>query len=394
MKFYQNPLNKISSPVDSTKNILDLSLFCSIFGLLVIGLVMVSSASMEVSGNTYSTAFYILIKQIIFVFTGLFVMGGMLMVTVNTVKQYSWIFLVGGLGLLLIVLIVGREINGSIRWIPLGVFNFQASEAAKLMIIVYLAAYLVRRLDEVRTRWTGFLKPMAILAFSAVLLLMEPDFGSLVVLMIAAMGMIFLAGARLWHFIILIFLLISFIIALIIFEPYRMARLISYINPWENPFDSGYQLTQSLIAFGRGEWFGEGLGNSLQKLFYLPEAHTDFVYAVLAEEFGVVGSVFVLILFLFIAWRALQIGCKAEQKKLLFHSYVAYGIGLLFSSQAFINIGMNTGLLPTKGLALPMISYGGSNLLTNCLAFGLLLRIDYERRQYAIQKKKTAGCWS
>ncbi|WP_448217679.1 putative lipid II flippase FtsW [Endozoicomonas sp. 2B-B] len=386
MTLHQKFLSEIRSPFTGRRgSVLDLPLLGAVLGLLVIGLIMVSSASMEVAGSLYSNPFYILIKQAFFVFVGLSLMGVILMVPVTTIEKYSWLSLFGGLGLLLAVLVVGREVNGSVRWIPLGFFNLQASEAAKLMIVVYLAAYLVRRLEEVRTRWTGFFKPMTILFVSSLLLLMEPDLGALVVLMGASMGMIFLAGARLWQFVILFLVLVGSIAALIVFEPYRMARLASYMDPWANAFGSGYQLTQSLIAFGRGEWFGEGLGNSLQKLFYLPEAHTDFVFAVLAEEFGVLGAVSVLTLILFISWRALQIGYRAEAKKLLFHGYVAYGIGLLYSSQALINIAVNTGLLPTKGLALPLISYGGSSLLINCLAFGLLLRIDYERRQFNVK---------
>ncbi|WP_252179349.1 putative lipid II flippase FtsW [Endozoicomonas sp. 4G] len=387
MTLHQKLLSEIRSPFTGHRSsALDLPLLGAVLVLMVIGLIMVSSASMGVAGSDYSDPFHFLNRQAFFVFAGLFLMCAMLVVPVKTVEKYSWLSLFGGLGLLLAVLIVGREVNGSVRWIPLGPFSLQASEAAKLMIVVYLAAYLVRRLDEVRTQWTGFLKPMAILIVSSVLLLMEPDLGALVVLMGASMGMIFLAGARLWQFIILILLLVSCIAGLIVFEPYRMARLASYMDPWANAFGSGYQLTQSLIAFGRGEWFGEGLGNSLQKLFYLPEAHTDFVFAVLAEEFGVLGAVFVLTLILFISWRALQIGFRAEAKKLLFHGYVAYGVGLLYSSQALINIAVNTGLLPTKGLALPLISYGGSSLLINCLAFGLLLRIDYERRRFNVEK--------
>ncbi|WOG26175.1 putative lipid II flippase FtsW [Endozoicomonas sp. 8E] len=386
MTLHQKFLSEIRSPFTGRRgSVLDLPLLGAVLGLLVIGLIMVSSASMEVAGSLYSNPFYILIKQAFFVFVGLLLMGVILMVPVTTIEKYSWLSLFGGLGMLLAVLVVGREVNGSVRWIPLGFFNLQASEAAKLMIVVYLAAYLVRRLDEVRTRWTGFFKPMTILFVSSLLLLMEPDLGALVVLMGASMGMIFLAGARLWQFVILFLVLVGSIAALIVFEPYRMARLTSYMDPWANAFGSGYQLTQSLIAFGRGEWFGEGLGNSLQKLFYLPEAHTDFVFAVLAEEFGVLGAVSVLTLILFISWRALQIGYRAEAKKLLFHGYVAYGIGLLYGSQALINIAVNTGLLPTKGLALPLISYGGSSLLINCLAFGLLLRIDYERRLFNVK---------
>ncbi|MGB1270594.1 MAG: peptidoglycan glycosyltransferase FtsW, partial [Endozoicomonas sp.] len=212
------------------------------------------------------------------------------------------------------------------------------------------------------------------------LLLAEPDFGAVVVLTGAVMGMIFMAGARFHQFLLLILLVALGIAALVVMEPYRVARLTSYMDPWSNAFGSGYQLTQALIAFGRGAWLGEGLGNSIQKLFYLPEAHTDFVFAVLAEEFGLVGALLVLATFMMITWRSLQLGFRAESKGLMFHGFVAYGIALLFASQALINIGVNTGLLPTKGLVLPLISYGGSSLIVNCMAFGVLLRIDYERR--------------
>ncbi|MGI9275927.1 MAG: putative lipid II flippase FtsW [Endozoicomonas sp.] len=370
------------------QGVLDYSLLGAVLALLAIGLVMVSSASMEVSGTIYANPFYILIKQAIFVSAGLACLVLMLMLPISTVEKHSWLALFTGIGLLVLVLIVGREINGSVRWIPLGFFNLQASEAAKVLIVIYLAAYLVRRLEEVRTQWSGFFKPMAILSVSALLLLMEPDFGALVVLMGASVGMIFMAGARLGQFIIVIAILVTFVVGLVVFEPYRMARLTSYMDPWANAYGSGYQLTQALIAFGRGEWFGEGLGHSIQKLFYLPEAHTDFVYAVLAEELGVFGAVLVLVLFLFVSWRAMQIGRRCEQIGLLFHGYVSYGFGLLFGSQALINIAVNTGLLPTKGLALPLISYGGSSLLINCLAFGMLLRIDYERRLQQTENRK------
>ncbi len=372
-----------ASPCLSEGNIryIDLTLFGALLSLILIGLVMASSASLDVSSSLFSSPFHILFKQGIFVCAGLFFMMVMLAIPIAKIQHYSWALLFLAFGLLVLVLIVGREINGSVRWIPLGLFNLQASEAAKLCIVIYLAAYLVRRLDEVRTQWLGFMKPMMVLSISALLLLLEPDFGSLVVLMGASLGMIFMAGARLLPFIVLILCMAGMIVLLIIAEPYRMARLTSYMDPWAHAFGSGYQLTQSLIAFGRGEWFGEGLGNSIQKLFYLPEAHTDFVYAVLAEELGVIGSLTVLVLLIFVAWRSLQIGFRSERSGLLFHGFVAYGIALLFISQALINIGVNTGLLPTKGLALPLISYGGSSLLINCLAFGILLRIDYERRQ-------------
>ncbi|AMO57173.1 putative lipid II flippase FtsW [Endozoicomonas montiporae] len=386
MTIHQKLLQEFNSK-GTKASMVDLPLLGAILTLLVIGLMMVSSASMGESDSIYGNPMYIMLKQCLFIGAGLFCMLFMMLIPVKKIERYSWASLFLGLSLLVLVLIVGREINGSVRWIPLGVFNLQASEAAKVCIVVYLAAYLVRRLDEVRTQWGGFLKPLLILITSAVLLLLEPDLGAVVVLMTASMGMIFMAGARKMQFTVLLILLGVAVGLLIWIEPYRMARLTSYLDPWGNAFGSGYQLTQALIAFGRGEWFGVGLGNSIQKLFYLPEAHTDFVFAVLAEEFGVFGCSVVVLLFLFISWRVLQIGFRCEQKGLLFHAYVAYGFALLFGGQALINIGVNTGLLPTKGLALPLISYGGSSLLINCLAFGLLLRIDYERRLFKVKEK-------
>ncbi|MGI2027448.1 putative lipid II flippase FtsW [Endozoicomonas acroporae] len=370
----------------------DMTLFGAVLALLAIGLVMVGSASMDVSSATFGDPFRVVFKQFLFMVVGLGVMGVMMLVPVSRIQQLSWVGLLVAFFLLVLVLIVGREINGSVRWIPLGFFNLQASEAAKLCVVIYLAGYLVRHLDEVRTRWSGFIKPMLVLTGLALLLLAEPDLGALVVLTVAVMGMIFMAGARFHQFLVMIAGVIVLIVLLIWMEPYRMARITSYMDPWAHAFGSGYQLTQALIAFGRGAWLGEGLGNSIQKLFYLPEAHTDFVFAVLAEEFGLIGSLLLLGLFLFVAWRSLQLGSRAEARGMLFHGFVAYGIALLFACQALINISVNTGLLPTKGLALPMISYGGSSLIVNCLAFGILLRIDFERRlTKATEVKPVAG---
>ena len=374
---------------------IDLPLLVALLVLLSIGLVMAGSASLDISESLFANPLRIFLKQAAFVIMGVGVLLIMLMVPISIIESYSWLFLFIAIILLVLVLAIGREINGSVRWISLGIFNFQASEAAKLCVVLYLAAYLVRRLDEVRTTWTGFLKPMVVLAVSATLLLLEPDFGSLVVLLGASLGMIFMAGARVLPFLVLIIGMIALVFLLVVFEPYRVARFASYMDPWAHPFDSGYQLTQSLIAFGRGALFGEGLGNSIQKLFYLPEAHTDFVYAVIAEEYGVIGSLGVLFLFVFVALRSLKIGYLAERSGLLFHGFVGYGISLLFISQALINIGVNTGLLPTKGLVLPLISYGGSSLLMNCLSFGILLRVDYERRkmndEYNLEKRQLNG---
>ncbi|MGO0308022.1 putative lipid II flippase FtsW [Endozoicomonas acroporae] len=370
----------------------DMTLFGAVLALLAIGLVMVGSASMDVSSATFGDPFRVVFKQFLFMVVGLGAMGVMMLVPVSRIQQLSWVGLLVAFFLLVLVLIVGREINGSVRWIPLGFFNLQASEVAKLCVVIYLAGYLVRHLDEVRTRWSGFIKPMLVLSGLALLLLAEPDLGALVVLTVAVMGMIFMAGARFHQFLVMIAGVIILIVLLIWMEPYRMARITSYMDPWAHAFGSGYQLTQALIAFGRGAWLGEGLGNSIQKLFYLPEAHTDFVFAVLAEEFGLIGSLLLLGLFLFVAWRSLQLGSRAEAGGMLFHGFVAYGIALLFACQALINISVNTGLLPTKGLALPMISYGGSSLIVNCLAFGILLRIDFERRlTKATEVKPVAG---
>ncbi|WP_163369757.1 putative lipid II flippase FtsW [Endozoicomonas acroporae] len=370
----------------------DMVLFGAVLALLAIGLVMVGSASMDVSSATFGDPFRVVFKQFLFMVVGLGAMGVMMLVPVSRIQQLSWVGLLVAFFLLVLVLIVGREINGSVRWIPLGFFNLQASEVAKLCVVIYLAGYLVRHLDEVRTRWSGFIKPMLVLTGLALLLLAEPDLGALVVLTVAVMGMIFMAGARFHQFLVMIAGVIVLIVLLIWIEPYRMARITSYMDPWAHAFGSGYQLTQALIAFGRGAWLGEGLGNSIQKLFYLPEAHTDFVFAVLAEEFGLIGSLLLLGLFLFVAWRSLQLGSRAETRGMLFHGFVAYGIALLFACQALINISVNTGLLPTKGLALPMISYGGSSLIVNCLAFGILLRIDFERRlTKATEVKPVAG---
>ena len=369
---------------------LDMPLLGSVLALMVIGLVMVSSASMGESDNMYGNPLYILVKQGIFMVGGLVCITVMLVIPVKTIEHYSWLAVFLALGLLFVVLFT-REINGSRRWIPLGIFNLQASEAAKLLIVIYMGGYLVRHLEQVQSQFQGFFKPLIILGISALLLLIARDLGALIVLLAATMGMIFLAGARWRDFGGMIVLLGGFITLAIVLEPYRVARVTAYLDPWANAYGSGYQLTQSLIAFGRGEWFGVGLGNSIQKLFYLPEAHTDFVFAVLAEEFGVFGCTLVILLFLFLFWRILQIGFRCEQKSLRFHAYVAYGCAVLFGSQAMLNIGVNSGLLPTKGLALPLISYGGSSLLINCLAFGMLLRIDYERRLYKAKESGSFG---
>jgi len=296
--------------------------------------------------------------------------------------------------LLVLVLIpgIGREVNGSRRWLPLGYMNLQSSEVAKFCVLIYFAGYLVRRQDEVRNQWKGFIKPIVVLSMMIVLLLREPDFGAVVVIVTACLGMIFLGGVKLTQFLVLIVVSSAAVVVMAISSPYRMQRLICFINPWEEPFDCGYQLTQSLIAFGRGEWIGTGLGNSVQKLFYLPEAHTDFVFAILAEELGLVGGLVVIALFVLLVGRIMLIGRRSEVAGQHFSAYVAYGVGIIISTQVFINIGVNAGLLPTKGLTLPFISYGGTSLMLSFWLVVLLLRIDYDnQRRHATTLSRTGS---
>ena len=359
--------------------VLDTTLLGAVLALLAVGLVMVGSASMDVAAG-YGNPYSVVIKQAIYVLLGITGMIGMLVIPIDIFRRCQWLSLGLALILLILVLVVGREINGARRWIPLGFFNLQASEVAKICVVIFMSAYLANQLNIVKTRWRGFLSPMVFFAVVVWLLLQEPDFGSVVVLTVAVLGMFFIAGARLDQFGFILAVAVGGMAFLVTNQQYRMARITAYTDPWADAYGSGYQLTQSLIAFGRGEWFGEGLGNSIQKLFYLPEAHTDFIFAVLAEELGMFGTLAVLALFVFVSWRSFQIARRAEGKKLMFHAFVAYGLALLFACQSLINLGVSSGLLPTKGLALPLISYGGSSLLMNCIAFGILLRIDYERR--------------
>jgi cell division protein FtsW len=258
----------------------------------------------------------------------------------------------------------------------------QVSELVKLFSVIYLAGYLVRHHGEVRSRVMGFMRPLVLLTLLGLLLLLEPDYGAVVVLFLTAFGMMWLGGVRLSQFILLLMSLTGALALLALTSPYRLQRLTTFINPWADPYDSGFQLTQALIAFGRGEWLGVGLGSSIQKLFYLPEAHTDFLFAVMAEELGLLMVVLVVLAYLFLVFKALSIGRRAEKREQPFSGYVAYGIGIWIGLQAFINIGVNMGVLPTKGLTLPLMSYGGSSLLVMCVAVALLLRIDYETRKY------------
>ncbi len=352
----------------------------SALSLLLIGLVMIASASIDVADARNGSPFYYLFRHGVFVSLALIAGLFTYQIPVQWWQKSGWLALSVSLLLLALVLVpgLGKTVNGSTRWIAMGGINLQPSELAKLFLVCYLAGYLVRRQNEVRSSWWGFVKPMIILSAASVLLLMEPDFGATVVIGSAFLGMIFLSGARLGQFLVLIGGCMAAVAGLVMSQPYRLERLVGYTDPWADQFGAGYQLTQSLIAFGRGDWMGVGLGNSIQKQFYLPEAHTDFVFSIIAEEFGLIGSMVVIALFALLVYRAMVIGRLAERAGHLFHGYFAYGIGLLLGVQAFINLGVSMGLLPTKGLTLPLVSYGGSSLIVCCMGIGVLARIQRE----------------
>jgi cell division protein FtsW len=360
----------------------DYVLLFSVMALLTLGLVMVVSASISLADRELGHPFYYALRQAVFMGAGL--AGGFALFRVNLalLERMGMTLLLSAFVLLLLVLVpgVGVEVNGAVRWINAGLFRLQVSEPAKLFFIIYLASYLARHGDAVRTQFSGFLRPLGLLALAAVLLLLEPDFGATVVLAATVMGMVFMAGARLVQFGGMLGLAGLSLAGLAMSSPYRMERLTTFLNPWADPFNSGFQLTQSLIAIGRGEWFGVGLGASIQKLFYLPEAHTDFVFAVTAEELGLAGVCCIILLYVLLVWRAFAIAAQAANTRYWFAAYLSWGIGIWFGLQSFINIGVNMGLLPTKGLTLPLMSYGGSSMVVMCAAVALLFRIDYETR--------------
>lgn len=351
------------------------------FALMITGLVMVTSASFPISSRLTEQPFHFMIRHGIFLVLALGVSSVVLLIPSQKWFQYSSQLLAVAIGLLIVVLVVGKSVNGASRWIPLGLFNLQPAEVAKLALFIFMSGYLVRKQDEVRQSFFGgFIKPIIIFVTLAVLLLGQPDLGTVVVMLVTLFGMLFIAGAKLYQFIALLVAGILSVIGLIIIEPYRIRRVTSFLDPWEEPFGSGYQLTQSLMAFGRGHWTGQGLGNSIQKLEYLPEAHTDFVFAVLAEELGFIGVILVLMLVFGLVLKALYIGKRAFDHKQLFGGYLAFAIGIWFAFQTLVNVGAAAGMVPTKGLTLPLISYGGSSLMIMATAVSILLRIDFECR--------------
>lgn len=353
-----------------------------VLSLMGLGLLMVASASIETSNYRLHEPFYYFYRQLIYLILGVLLGSIVVQFEVSIWEKISGVFLITIMLMLALVLIpgLGHSVNGSARWLGISPFRVQVSELAKFAVVIYMAGYLVRRHAELETKLVGFLKPMGLLSVISILLIKEPDFGATVVIMATALGMMFLAGMKLRHFGLLMGIVLVVLSVVAISEPYRMQRLTTFLNPWANPFNSGYQLTQSLIAFGRGGWWGVGLGKSIQKLFYLPEAHTDFLFAVIAEELGLVGMIFVIGLFTFLILRILYIGRQAQRLGQHFAGYVAYGVSLWIAIQFMVSIGVNSGVLPTKGLTLPLVSYGGNSILITCIAIALLLRIDYENR--------------
>ncbi len=360
----------------------DLPLLACGTALLAIGLMMVTSASMPIAQTLYHDPLYFFWRQLLSLGFGVFIAWVASFIPLSFWQRVNVFLLLMGIFALLLVVIpnIGQEVNGSMRWFKLAGISIQPSEPMKLLMILYLAGYLIRRYSEVREAFSGFAKPMALLIVIGGLMLLEPDYGATVVLFATTLGLLFLAGVPLRQFLLWISIVVAAFGLLVLLAPYRIQRLTGFIDPWADPFNSGFQLTQALIAIGRGGIFGVGLGNSVQKLTYLPEAHTDFVFAILAEETGLFGVILVLALFTLLVLRAFWIAIHAEKNGLYYAAYTAFGIGLLLGLQAAINIGVNMGLLPTKGLALPFMSYGGSSLVINCLTLGLLLRIEYETR--------------
>ncbi|MCK5828711.1 MAG: putative lipid II flippase FtsW [Methylococcales bacterium] len=365
----------------------DLYLLLICTSLLIIGYVMVVSASLHLGEKATNNSMYYPIRQFIHIVVGIIVAFGIALVPLKIWEKLgSWMF-IAGLALLVFVLIpgIGVKVNGSIRWIGLGGFRVQVSEIVKFISVVYMAGYVTRHQEHVRESTYGLVKPLLLFSVACLLLLLEPDFGSSIVILTIAMGVMYLSGARLWQFLTLIAIIAILAMLLVYFSPYRWARVTAFINPWADAQDTGFQLVHALISFGRGELFGVGLGSGIQKLFYLPEAHTDFLFSVIAEELGLLGVLIIICLFTLLLCRTFAIASKAEQAGEKFSAFVAYGLGIWFGFQAFINMGVNMGILPTKGLTLPLMSYGGGSMVIMCAAMALLFRIHSE----IIEKQKS-----
>ncbi len=379
------------SPFYPDKTLLALSAL-----LLLIGYLMVTSASLHLGVKMAGNLFHYPVRQLIHIFLGLMIASVICVVPMSVWQRYSAGLFILGMVLLTVVLIpgVGIKVNGSMRWISLAGFRVQVSEIVKLASVIYMAGYVLRHQQEILQSGYGMLKPLVLFVLASILLLLEPDLGSAVVIIVIAMGMMFLAGARIQQFLLIILLALIAVGLLIWLSPYRWARITAFIDPWADAKNTGFQLVQALIAFGQGGLFGVGLGNGIQKLFYLPEAHTDFLFSVLAEEWGLMGVFVVVALYSGLIWRIFVIAGQAEQKGLRFNAYVAYGLGIWLGFQSFVNMGVNMGLLPTKGITLPLMSYGGGSMLVMCAAMALLLRISSEVTEQQLHGRQGGEQWA
>lgn len=358
----------------------DAALLIIATSLVAIGLVAITSASVGYAEAAHGNMWHQSQRHVIYL--GLAAVAGTVCFALPTAFWYrtAWLWLLLSSLLLILVLVpgIGRNVNGSQRWLDLGPLGLQPSELAKAAMILFVSGYIVRQGQSLQESWQGFLRPLLVLGLIGVLLLAEPDFGATVILFATAFGMLFLAGMRLGHLALIIAATSLVGVLLIRAAPYRLQRLIAYTDPWADPYGAGFQLIQSLIAFGRGEWLGVGLGNSVQKLFYLPEAHTDFVFSIWAEETGFTGALVLILLFLGLILRMFHLGRRALEARQPFAAYLCFGVALMFSGQAFVNMGVSSGLLPTKGLTLPLISYGGTSVITSCALLGIVLRVGAE----------------
>ena len=345
-----------------------------------LGVVMVASSSMPYAMSNGVGPFHYLVRHLVFLALGVAAAAVLMRVEMKRIEQHSQFLLLLCFVLLLAVFVpgIGKTVNGARRWLNLGVSNFQVVEAVKLMLIVWLASYLVRHRDAIGDSWKALFKPLMVAGALVGLLLIQPDFGSAMLILAVTGGLVWLGGARIRNLALPMLAGLAVMSFIVMLEPYRVRRLISFSNPWADALDSGYQLVQALIAIGRGDLAGVGLGGSILKLDYLPEAHTDFIFAVTAEELGFLGVCVIIGLFALFTWRALRLGLRCMEMRQPFGAYCAFGIGLWISLQAFVSMGVNLGILPTKGLTLPLISSGGSSVLMTCAALGLLLRISCE----------------
>lgn len=351
-------------------------------GLMTFGLVMVASASVDFAAEHYKDAWFFAKRHGVYLLLALIASAFVVSVPSAVWQRWAGLFLLLGVLFLVVVLIpgIGRSVNGSQRWLSLGPISVQASEVAKFCLILFFASFLARRQTDISAGWGAFVTMLVIIGVVATLLLLEPDFGSVVVVCLTCGAMMFVGGVRLFRFLLLALAGMSGLIAMAVLSPYRWQRLVTFLDPWSDQFSGGYQLVQSLIAFGRGEWFGLGLGNSIQKLFFLPEAHTDFVFAIVAEEFGLVGAVMLISAFVVMIYKIFVIARRAADQGQAFISLVSFGAAIMLTSQAFINMGVAAGLLPTKGLTLPLVSYGGSSLIVTTALLALVIRMDWELR--------------